>query len=85
MNPYIDLITGLGPYTRCYEFIVTGLSFRSKDGYSLRPHTVKFKINENEALQLDITMQVGIMGGAAFLPKGLEDGKGNGSQLSSYV
>ncbi|HKQ80081.1 MAG TPA: DUF4932 domain-containing protein [Blastocatellia bacterium] len=26
-----------------YEFVVTGRSFRSKDGYSLRPYTVKFK------------------------------------------
>jgi hypothetical protein len=43
------------------------------------------KINEDEALQLDITMQVGSMGGAAFLPKGLEGEKGNESQLSSYV
>jgi Carboxypeptidase regulatory-like domain len=43
------------------------------------------KINEDEALQLDVTMQVGSMGGAAFLPKGLEGEKGNGSQLSSYV
>jgi hypothetical protein len=43
------------------------------------------KINEDEALQLDITMQVGSVGGAAFLPKGLEGGKGSGSQLSSYV
>ncbi len=26
-----------------YEFVLTGLSFRSKDGYSLKPYTVKFK------------------------------------------
>jgi hypothetical protein len=43
------------------------------------------KINEDEALQLDITMQVGSLGGIAFLSKGLEDGNGGGSQLSSYV
>ena len=43
------------------------------------------KINEDEALQLDITMQVGSTGGAAFLPKGLEGGKGGGSRHSSYV
>src|SRR5262245_26227769 len=43
------------------------------------------KINEDEALQLDITMQVGSMGGAAFLPTGPEGRKGNVSQLSSYV
>jgi hypothetical protein len=41
------------------------------------------KVNEDEALQLDMTMQVGSMGGAAILPKGLESGKGNGSRLSS--
>lgn len=43
------------------------------------------KVNEDEALQLDITMQVGSMGGAAFLPKGLEGGKGDGSRPSRYV
>ena len=43
------------------------------------------KINEDEALQFDVTMQIGSMGGVAFLPKGLEGGKGSGSQLSSYV
>jgi hypothetical protein len=43
------------------------------------------KINEGTALQLDVTMQVGTTGGVAFLPKGLEGGKGGGSQLSSYV
>jgi hypothetical protein len=43
------------------------------------------KVNEDEALQLDITMQVGSMGGAAFLHKGLEGMKDNGSRLSSYV
>jgi hypothetical protein len=26
-----------------YEFIMTGMTFRSKDGYPLQPYTVKFK------------------------------------------
>src|SRR5215510_7373103 len=43
------------------------------------------KVNEDEALQLDMTMQVGSMGGAAFLPKGLEGEKGDGPRLSIYV
>ena len=43
------------------------------------------KINEDEALQLDLTMQVGSMGGAAFLPKGIEGEKGDGPRLSIYV
>jgi hypothetical protein len=49
--------------------------FRKKD----------LKINEGEALQFDVTMQVGSTGGVAFLPKSLEGGEGNGSQHSSYV
>jgi len=43
------------------------------------------KVNEDEALQLDMTMQVGSMGGAAFLPKGLEGEKGDGQRHSIYV
>jgi Carboxypeptidase regulatory-like domain len=43
------------------------------------------KVNEDEALQLDMTMQVGSMGGAAFLPKGLEGGNGGGSRHSTHV
>ncbi len=43
------------------------------------------KVNGGEAVQLDVTMQVGSTGGAAFLPEGSEGGKGSGSRLSHYV
>jgi hypothetical protein len=56
-----------------YSIVVESPGFASFRKKGLR-------VTEDEAIQLDITMQVGSMGGAAFLPKGVEDGESAGSR-----